>query len=91
MEVRRADRRAQRRSRAEEEFGSDADAVLDLLELTELAWHDCFWDTSPPQDVIDDLFLVADGHLPELIRAARLAVTDYRDLRIAADLIRASR
>ena len=39
--------------------------------------------------MIDDIILVADGHLKELVHAARLAVEDYRDLRVQADADRA--
>ena len=37
----KADRRSERQRRAVDEFGGDAEAVLDALELTELAGHDC--------------------------------------------------
>lgn len=66
-------------------------AALDLLELTELAWHDCYQEISPPDDVIDDILICSRGKLAGLVRAARLAVADYRDLRLAADELRASR
>lgn len=78
----RASRPAARAGRAAREFGSGADAALDLLELTELAWHDCYGEASPPDEVIDDIFVVADGDFQELVRCARLAVTDFRDLRM---------
>jgi hypothetical protein len=48
-----------------------ATRVLDLLELVELAWHDC------------------EGSIEKLIGAARLAVTEWRDLKVAADTPRA--
>jgi hypothetical protein len=85
----RASRRAARQNRATNEYGSDATAVLDLLELTDLAWHDCYGETSPPAAVLDDIFVVASGDLSHLIAAARLAVEDYRDLRMSADAARA--
>lgn len=88
MAISRADRRRDRQARALAEFGQDADAVLDVLELTELAWHDCYGEISPPESVIDDLFTVARGSLPQFIRAARLAVEDFRDVRWQADSLR---
>ncbi len=71
--------------RARAEFGPDAEAVLDVLELTEFAWHDCYGEASPPDRIIDDVFVVAAGSLPGFVRAARLAVEDCRDLRLQAD------
>jgi hypothetical protein len=62
-----------------------ADAALDLLELLELAWHDCYGDVSPSEDIVDDVLLVSRGRLDQLIHAARLAVTDWRDLKVAAE------
>jgi hypothetical protein len=70
-------------------FGPDRSAaVLDLLELVELAWHDCFGESTPPEEVIDDILVLAGGDLASLARASRLAVEDWRDLRVAADRIR---
>jgi len=88
MAISRAERRAERTERARREFGSQSDAALDLLELTELAWHDCYGDVPPPESVVDDIFVVARGSLVELVHAARLAVTDFRDLRMNADQVR---
>jgi hypothetical protein len=61
MSISRAERRANREPRAREEFGRDADAVLDILELTEFAWHDCYSEITPPDAVVDDIFVVAQG------------------------------
>jgi hypothetical protein len=88
MAISRAERREERRPRARAEFGSDADAILDVLELTEFAWHDCYSDISPPDEVLEDLFVVAGGSVTEFVRAARLAVKDYRDLRLWTDSVR---
>jgi hypothetical protein len=88
MAISRADRRRDRSARAHADFGRNAAAVLDVLELTEFAWHDCFGEISPPEAVIDDVFTVARGSLPQFVRAARLAVEDYRDLRLTADSLR---
>ena len=71
-------------------FGAKAAAsALDLLELVEFAWHDCYNDVTPPDEVVADILVVSQGTLEGLIRAASLAVTDSRDLRVAADHLRA--
>ena len=87
--ISRADRRRMRRPSAVERFGSQAEAALDVLELLELAWHDCYNESSPPEQVIEDVWLVAQGDLAALVSAAPLAVTDFRDLRLNADALRA--
>jgi len=61
-----------------------------LFELTEFAWHDCYGEITPPEQVIDDILVVSQGDLGKLARAARLAVTDRRDLRLSADALRGS-
>jgi hypothetical protein len=73
-------------------FGEDfAEPVLDLLELTEFAWHDCYGETSPSETTVDDLLLLSEGQLPKLIRIARLAIADWRDVKAAAQSKRADR
>ena len=62
--------------------------ALDLLELTELAWHDCYGEVTPSEDIIDDILLLSHGNINQLIQATRLAVTDWRDLKVAADELR---
>lgn len=84
----RAHRRQQRRPRLEALFGASAEAALDLLELTELAWHDCHGEVCPPERVVDDILAVSAGRLDRLTRGARLAVEDFRDLRLQAEAIR---
>jgi len=91
MAISRAERRNARSDRATELFGAHADAALDALELLELAWHDCYRELSPPEQMIEDIWVVSDGDLALLIAATRLAVTDFRDLRVSADSLRASR
>ena len=81
----RAYRREQRRAAVRALFEADADAALDVLELTEFAWHDCYGEVSPPGEVVSDILTVSQGRLDLLARAARLAVEDYRDLRMQAD------
>src|SRR5690348_4924847 len=88
MVIGRSNRRASRRQRAQDAFGKNAEAVLDVLELVEFAWHDCYRDIAPPDEVIDDIFVVADGNVAKFARAARLAVEDFRDLRMSADAVR---
>jgi len=90
MAISRADRRRERSLRARQQFGGDAEVALDLLELVELAWHDCYGEVSPPDAVVEDIWRVSGGDLRELVRAARLAVADHRDLRISADQLRGS-
>jgi hypothetical protein len=86
MAVSRGERRAERRGRVVAIFGEDqAEVALDLLELTELAWHDCYNEITPSEDIIDDLLLCSRGDLDGLVRASRLAVTDWRDLKVWAE------
>ena len=85
----RANRRAQRHDRVVAALGADsAKAALDLLELVELAWHDCYGEITPSEEIVDDILLVSRGSLGGLIAAAHLAVTDWRDLELAADALR---
>jgi len=85
----RAARRAARTPKVEALLGrSLAQAALDLLELTDLAWHDCYQEITPPESVIDDILVCSRGELAGLVQAARLAVEDCRDLRLAADAVR---
>jgi hypothetical protein len=81
--------RRQRQAAVQDLLGDDSEAALDILELAELAWHDCYGEVTPPDSVIDDICVCSQGRLPDLARAARLAVEDYRDLRLWADDLRA--
>jgi hypothetical protein len=70
-------------------FGSEkAPVALDLLELTELAWHDTSGEITPPDDVIDDMLLLSGGSIDQPVHLARLAVADPRDLKVAAERAR---
>ena len=89
--ISRRERRDADRGRASLEFGEDAPAALDLLDLLELAWHDTHGDPTPPAEVVDDVWTAAEGDLAKLASASRLAVVDWRDLRIAADDVRSRR
>jgi len=87
----RASRREAREPAARATFGDDAGAFLDLLEVLELAWHDVRGESSPPDQVVEDVLTVARGDLAGAVRAAHLAVLDPRDLRMAADAVRSTR
>ena len=86
MVIGRAARRADRADRVKDIFGkAQATAALDILELTDLAWHDCYGEVTPPDGAIDDILLVSGSGLSGLARPAKLAVDDFRDLRLLAD------
>jgi hypothetical protein len=86
MAVGRAERRSEREPRVAAFFDEDqTPRALDLLDLTELAWHDCYGEVTPSEGVIDDMLTVSGGSIDGLIKAARLAVTDPRDLKVAAE------
>src|SRR5262245_42440585 len=88
MAIGRAERRRERRPRIKAIFGAGCvEAVLDLLHLTDMAWHDCLGprELEIPPRVLDDILLLAEGHLGRLIRVALEAVHDFRDVRLAAD------
>lgn len=91
MAVGRAERRSERRTKVAVLFADRTDRALDLLELVELAWHDVYGEVTPSEDVINDILVLSEGNLRLLIRWARLAVTDWRDVRVEADRLRASR
>jgi hypothetical protein len=83
MAISRAERRADRKGRVVAVFGEGhAAAVLDLLELTELAWHDCYGEIAPSEGIVDDILLCSEGEVAKLIQVARLAVADWRDLKL---------
>ena len=85
----RAERREDRRQRVVSLFGEDrASVALDLLELTELAWHDCYGEVSPSEEIVVDMLLLSEGILEQLVQAALLGVTDWRDLKVAAEELR---
>ncbi len=89
--ISRSERRRQREPRVSAAFGDAlTPPALDLLELLELAWHDCYGEIAPPDEVIEDILVMSDGRLDGLIGACRLAVEDRRDLHAAADQRRRS-
>jgi hypothetical protein len=82
------DRRSARRRRATHTFGRQADAALDALALLDLAWNFYYGEPSPPEQVVDDIWVVSRGDLARFVSAAHLAVIDFRDLRMNADAVR---
>jgi hypothetical protein len=89
MAIGRAERRKERTPLALEVFGEErARLALDLLELTELAWHDCYGEITPSEGFVEDMLLLSEGSIERLIEVARLAVTDWRDVKVAADELR---
>jgi hypothetical protein len=58
--------------------------VPDLFKLKELAWHDCHGEVTPPKSSLTNMFSSSGGNLAPLSKAALVAGTDYRDLRIWA-------
>jgi hypothetical protein len=91
MAIGSAQRREERRSQIEALFGRhDVDAALDLLHLADMAWHDCYpRELEVDSRVLADVMLLSRGDLARLIRVTREAVIDFRDVRLAADRIRA--
>ena len=88
MPIGMAERRAERRTKVAVLFADRTDRALDLIELMEMAWHDAYGEVTPPEQVVDDVLLLSEGNLRFLIRWARLAVTDRRDVRVEADKLR---
>jgi hypothetical protein len=87
MAVGRSERFAAIRPRVVELFGDEAGTlarVAQVLELTELAWHDCHGEPGPPPKVVDDILACSGGTLDGLVDAAHLAVVDARDLALRA-------
>lgn len=86
MAVGRVERRREREARFVAVFGAQqAPVALDLFDIFELAWHDCYGDVTPPPSVVEDMLVLSNGTIEELVQAALLALTDWRDLRVAAD------
>ena len=91
MAVGRAERLEELRPRLVAIFGgrnATLRIVGDALALMEMAWHDCYGEVTPPDEVIDDVLLCSQGTLDGLVAAAHLAVIDRRDLSVWADSLR---
>lgn len=90
--VGRAERWEERKPRVIATFGSDNEtlrSVSKLFELMELAWHDCYAEVTPSEEIVDDVLVCSRGTLEGLIDAVHIAVIDRRDLVLwAADLRR---
>jgi len=68
-------------------FGDDPATithVAQVFELMEMAWHDCYGEPSPPDDVTANILTCCGGTLQGLVDAAHLAVIDSRDLAVRA-------
>ena len=91
MAVGRAERFEERKPRVIAAFGDDAKtlgAVYRVFELMEMAWHDCYAESTPSEAVVDDILPCSGGTITGLIDAAHLAVIDARDLSVWASGIR---
>jgi hypothetical protein len=90
MAIGRAERFEERKPRVIAVFGDDDESILAVsyvFELMEMAWHDCYSEVTPSEEVIDDVLLCSQGTLGGLIHAAHMAVNDQRDLSVwATDL-----
>jgi hypothetical protein len=85
----RQERRALREPRATEVFGPQSPAVLDILEITDWAWYAVYGQDSLSERVVTAIFDCADGDLALFALAAKVALTDYRDVLVWADQVRA--
>lgn len=67
-------------------------AGLDLLELTGYAWHDCYKEITLPGKVIREILICSRGDLATMmVRPAKLAIEDWRDLQLWAEDVLAKR
>ncbi|MGH3063188.1 MAG: hypothetical protein ACRDMK_02520 [Gaiellaceae bacterium] len=83
MAIGRAERFEERKPQVIAVFGDDDEtllAVSHVFELMEMAWHDCYAEVTPSEELIDDVLFCSQGTLGGLIHAAHLAVIDKRDL-----------
>ena len=91
MAIGRAQRFEERKLQVIAVFGDDVgtmQTVSHVLDLMEMAWHDCYAEITPPEQVVDNVLLCSGGTLGGLIKAAHLAVIDSRDLSVWASDIR---
>lgn len=88
MAIGRAARRTERSALVESVLGkSQASAGLDLLEVAEYAWHDCYVEITSPDNVILNILICSEGNLITMIRAVKLAIEDWRDLQLWAEQV----
>jgi uncharacterized tellurite resistance protein B-like protein len=93
MAVGRAERFEARKSRVVGVFGDDENtlaSVFRVFELMEMAWHDCYGEVTPPEEIVDDVLVCSGATLDGLIAAAHQAVIDSRDLSLWASDVRRS-
>jgi hypothetical protein len=86
------DRRARwdlREPQAKEVFGELSRAALNILELTDWAWHDVYGEPTPSERVITDMFACSQGDIGKFAYAANEAVKDRRNVHVWADQVRA--
>ena len=91
MAVGREERFADRKPRVVAVFGDDEATLISAFEvfaLLEMAWHDCYGEITPPEEVIDDVLVCSRGTIAGLVGAAHLAVIDARDLSAGAEAMR---
>jgi hypothetical protein len=91
MAIGRDERFQERKPRVTAVFGDDEQtlrAVFEVFALMEMAWHDCYGEITPSEDIVDNVLLCSGGTLVGLISAVHLAVTDSRDLSVLASDIR---
>jgi hypothetical protein len=90
MAIGRRERFAAIRPRIIQLFGDNARTITpveQVLTLMEMAWHDCYGEIAPPDDVLADVLDCSGGTLEGLIDAAHLAVIDSRDLAVRASSV----
>ena len=91
MAVGRAERFEERKPAIVAVFGDSPKmlrSVARVFELMEMAWHDCYGEVSPPEEVVEDGRLCSGGKFDELVAAAHMAVIDRRDLAVWANALR---
>jgi hypothetical protein len=92
--VGRAERWEAIKPKAIEAFGNDEHVLATVaaqIHLLEMAWHGVYGEIAPSESIVEQVLLCSKGTLDGLIRAARLAVLDRRDLQVWAGMLRADR
>jgi hypothetical protein len=91
MALGRDERFEERKPRVVAVFGDDEGtlrSVFEVFALMEMAWHDCYGEITPAEEVVENVLVCSGGTIDGLVSAAHLAVIDRRDLWIAAEAIR---
>jgi hypothetical protein len=87
MAIGRSERFDVIKPRVIELFGDDRTTitrVAQVFELMEMAWHDCYGEVSPPEEVVANVLACSGGTLEGLVDAAHPAVLAWRDLAVRA-------